>query len=112
MGWYAMGLVDTLEHFQKEPPRRSELTRIIKRHANSVTKVQDRKSGGWWDSLDVGGKEKNYLESSGSAMFVYAIARGVREGYLPERHMKVAVRGWNGIKKEFIKTDTHGNAEW
>jgi unsaturated rhamnogalacturonyl hydrolase len=45
-------------------------------------------------------------------MFVYAIARGVREGYLADRHMKTAVRGWDGIKKEFIKTNTDGHAEW
>ena len=45
-------------------------------------------------------------------MFVYAIARGVREGYLNEKHMKVAVRGWEGIKKEFIKTNADGHAEW
>ena len=51
------------------------------------------KSGVWWDILDLGGKEKNYLESSATAMFVYAIARGVREGYLPEKYMPIAVRG-------------------
>ena len=112
MGWYAMGLVDTLEHFPKEHPRRSELVAILDRLVTAIEKVQDPKSGTWWDILDLGGKEKNYLESSGSAMFVYAIARGVREGYLSERHMKVAVRGWEGIKKEFIKTNAEGHAEW
>jgi len=112
MGWYAMGIVDTLDHFPKDHPRRKEIEAILDRLATAITKVQDPKSGVWWDILDLGGKEKNYLESSGSAMFVYAIARGVREGYLPEKHMKVAVRGWDGIKKEFIKSDANGNAEW
>jgi unsaturated rhamnogalacturonyl hydrolase len=45
-------------------------------------------------------------------MFVYAIARGVREGYLPERYMKVALRGWAGIEKEFIKTNAKGETDW
>ncbi|MEO5858562.1 MAG: DUF4350 domain-containing protein [Pyrinomonadaceae bacterium] len=112
MGWYAMAIVDTLEHFPKDHPRRMELESILDRVATAIAKVQDPKSGVWWDILDLGGKDKNYLESSGSAMFVYAIARGVREGYIPEKHMKVAVRGWAGIKKEFIKTNADGTTDW
>ncbi|MFL6468395.1 MAG: glycoside hydrolase family 88 protein [Pyrinomonadaceae bacterium] len=112
MGWYAMGLVDVLEFFPKGHPRRNELIDILNREAAAIEKVQDPKSGVWWDILDLGGKEKNYLESSASAMFVYALARGVREGYLPEKYMKVAIRGWEGIKKEFIKTTTNGEANW
>ncbi|MGD9590471.1 MAG: glycoside hydrolase family 88 protein [Pyrinomonadaceae bacterium] len=112
MGWYAMAIVDTLDHFPQEHPRRKEIETILDRLATAIARVQDPKSGVWWDILDLGGKEKNYLESSASAMFVYAIARGVREGYLYEKHMKVAVRGWDGIKKEFIKTSADGHAEW
>ena len=112
MGWYAMALVDTLEYFPKDHPRRVELIGILNRLAASISKVQDPKSGAWWDILDLGGKEKNYLESSATAMFVYALARGVREGYLPDRYMDVAKKGWNGMKTEFIKTDADGNTEW
>ncbi len=112
MGWYAMGLVDTLDTFPKDHPRRVELIAILDREAAAIEKVQDKMSGVWWDILDLPGKEKNYLESSGSAMFVYAIARGVREGYLPEKYMKVATRGWEGIKKEFIKTNAQGETDW
>ena len=112
MGWYAMGLVDTLEHFPKDHPRRKELVAILDRLVVAIEKVQDPKSGVWWDILDLGGREKNYLESSASAMFVYAIARGVREGYLSDKHMKIAVRGWDGIKKEFIKTNADGHTDW
>ena len=112
MGWYALGLVDVLEYFPKDNPRRSELIAILNREAAAIEKVQDKKSGVWWDILDLGGKEKNYLESSASAMFVYALARGVREGYLPEKYMRVATTGWAGIKKEFIKTNAQGQTDW
>lgn len=112
VGWYAMGLVDTLESFPKDNPRRTELIAILNRTAAAIEKVQDKNSGVWWDILDLPGKEKNYLESSASAMFVYSLARGVREGYLPERYMKVAVRGWDGIKKEFVKTNAKGETDW
>lgn len=112
MGWYAMGIVDTLDSFPRDHPRRGELIAILGRLAKAVEKVQDPKSGVWWDILDLGGKEKNYLESSASAMFVYAIAKGVREGYLPEKYMTVAKRGWDGIVKEFVKTDASGVTNW
>ena len=112
MGWYAMGLIDVLEYFPENNPRRSELIAILNREAAAIEKVQDKKSGVWWDILDLGGKEKNYLESSASAMFVYALARGVREGYLPEKYMKVASTGWAGIKKEFIKINAQGQTDW
>ena len=112
MGWYAMGLVDTLDHFPKDHPRRAELIAILDREATAVAKYQDARSGVWWDIIDLGGREKNYLESSASAMFVYAIARGVRKGYLGDRHMQTAVRGWDGIKREFIKTNSKGETDW
>lgn len=112
MGWYAMGIVDTLEYFPKDHPRRSELIAILNRLAASVEKVQDKKSGVWWDILDFPGREKNYLESSASAMFVYALARGVREGYLPQKYMRVATTGWAGIQREFIKTNDKGETNW
>ena len=112
MGWYAMALVDTLEHFPANHPRRADLIAILNREAAAIAKYQDARSGVWWDIIDLGGREKNYLESSASAMFVYALMRGVREGYLPEKYLKTATRGWDGIKKEFIKTNAQGQTDW
>lgn len=112
IGWYMMAIVETLDTFPKDNPRRSELIAILNRQAGAIEKVQDKASGVWWDILDLPGKGKNYLESSASAMFVYSIAKGVREGYLPARFMKVASRGWDGIKKEFVKTNGKGETDW
>ncbi len=112
MGWYAMALVDTLEFFPKDHPRRSELIAILNREAAAIEKVQDRQTGVWYDILDMPERKPNYPESSCSAMFVYALARGVREGYLPDKYMNVAVRGWSGIKNEFIKTNANGETDW
>ncbi len=111
MGWYAMALVDVLDYFPKDHPRRGELIAILNREAAAIEKVQDAKTGVWWDILDLGGREKNYLEASGSVMFVYALAKGVREGYLPEKYLKVAERGWEGSKKQFIKINAQGGTD-
>jgi unsaturated rhamnogalacturonyl hydrolase len=112
MGWYAMGLVDTLEYFPNDHPRQRELIAILQREAAAIEKYQDKKTGVWYDIIDLPDRKPNYIESSASAMFVYSIARGVREGWLPEKYMKVAVRGWAGIKKEYIKTNAQGQTDW
>jgi unsaturated rhamnogalacturonyl hydrolase len=105
MGWYGMGLVDALEWFPKNNKKRSYLIGILNRFAVAVTRYQDAKSGLWWDIMDLPGKEKNYLEASASSMFVYALAKGVRLGYLPKKYLPTAQKGYEGIIKEFIKTE-------
>lgn len=112
MGWYAVGLIDVLEYFPKDNPRRAELIAILNRTAAAIEKVQDRSSGVWYDILDLPTRKGNYHESSASAMFVFALARGAREGFLPDRYMTVASKGWAGIKKEFIHTNDKGQTDW
>ncbi|HVQ36331.1 MAG TPA: glycoside hydrolase family 88 protein [Pyrinomonadaceae bacterium] len=108
MGWYAMALVDTLDHFPEQHPQRGELLAILKRLATAVEKYQDQKSGLWYQVLDKGGAKGNYLESSAACMFVYALAKGVHRGYLPAAYLKVARKGYQGISKEFIQADGQG----
>ena len=108
MGWYAMALVDTLEQFPRDHPQRAELLAILNRLAASVEKYQDRQSGLWFEVLDKGGWKGNYVEASASCMFVYALAKGARLGYLPESYMKVAQKGWGGIQREFVEEASGG----
>lgn len=104
MGWYGMGLVDALEYFPENHPKRDSLIAILNRFAKSVESVQDQKSGVWYDILNMPTSRGNYLESSASGMFVYALAKGIRLGYLPESYMSVAKKGYNGMLKEFVET--------
>ena len=108
MGWYAMALVDTLDYFPPQHRRRSELVAILNRLAQAVTKYQDPESGLWYQVLDKGSFKGNYFESSAACMFVYALARGVRKGYLPVTYLYVAVKGYRGIVTQFVKTDASG----
>ncbi len=112
MGWLAMALVDVLDVFPVNHPRRAELVAILQREAEAITKYQDKKTGVWYDIVDLPERPKNYIESSASAMFVYSIAKGVRQGNLPEKYLDTARKGWAGIVKEFIKEMPHGNLNW
>jgi unsaturated rhamnogalacturonyl hydrolase len=105
MGWYGMGLVDALEYFPKNHPQRKELISILNRYAVAITKVQDNKSGLWWDVLNFPNRKGNYLEASASSMFVYALAKGARLGFLPDSYIAVAKKGYSGIIQKFIKND-------
>lgn len=107
-GWYAMALVDTLDYFPKNHPRRGELLSILSRLAVAIEKYQDPKSGLWYEVLDKGGEKGNYLEASASCMFVYALARGVHKGYLPASYLKVASRGYLGIEEQFVEPAQDG----
>jgi unsaturated rhamnogalacturonyl hydrolase len=112
MGWYAMALVDTLEHFPPDHARRGELLAILGRLAAAVEKAQEPKSGLWWQVLDRGGDKGNYLEASASAMFVYSLAKGVKLGYLPESYLKVARKGWAGIRSRFVEEAEGGGVNF
>lgn len=107
VGWYAMGIVDTLESLPPEHPRRAELVDILRGLADAIARVQDPQTGLWFQILDQGGREGNYLESSASCMFVYALAKGVRLGHIEPRYSDVARRGYNGILARFVETDAH-----
>jgi unsaturated rhamnogalacturonyl hydrolase len=104
MGWYMMALVDTLPYYPAEDPGRKKLIAQLERDAAAVARYQDGASGLWYQVLDKAGKKGNFLESSASCMFVYALTKGVRLGYLPERYLANAKRGSEGILKHFIKT--------
>jgi unsaturated rhamnogalacturonyl hydrolase len=108
MGWYAMALVDTLDYFPQNHPQRGALIGILKRLAVAVQQYQDPKSGLWYEVLDKGNAKGNYLEASVACMFTYALAKGVRKGYLPGSYLRVAQKGYRGIVSRFIKTDPAG----
>ena len=112
MGWYAMALVDVLEHFPKVHPRRAELLAILGRLAAAVEKVQEPQTGLWYQVLNAGGMKGNYLEASASAMFVYSLAKAVRLGYLPESYLKVARKGWAGIERQFVEEASGGGVNF
>lgn len=107
-GWYGVALVDVLEQFPNSNPQKKKLIEILNRYATAIAKVQEPKTGVWFDILDKPTTKGNYLESSASCMFVYTIAKGVRLGYLPKEALAVAQKGYNGIIKNFIETDANG----
>jgi unsaturated rhamnogalacturonyl hydrolase len=107
VGWYAMALVDVLEYFPKEHPKHKELVTYLNKLSNAIAKYQDP-SGLWFQVIDKRDIENNYLETSGTAMFTYAFAKGVNKGYLPSRFKIIANKSLDGIVKNFVQVDLNG----
>jgi len=111
MGWYAMAVVDALDFLPEEHYGRIVLTGILQRLAVAITRYQDEKTGLWYQVIDQGDREGNYLEASASCMFVYALAKGVNKGYLDKAYLKIAEKGFEGIVSELIEVKENGELD-
>ena len=107
MGWYSAALVDALEFFPIEHPKRKELLAILNRLSIAIQNQQDLKTGLWKDVLNYKGADanKNYFEASASSQFVYAIAKAVRLGFLSANKLVIAQKGFSGLQKQFVKEE-------
>ncbi|MEA2710083.1 MAG: unsaturated rhamnogalacturonyl hydrolase [Phycisphaerales bacterium] len=108
VGWYAMGIVETLDAMPADHPQRPELVQLFRALADTVVAVQDPTSGLWYQVLDQPKRAGNYLESSASCMFVYTLAKGARLGLLDAQHAAAARKGYDGILQRFVKEEADG----
>ncbi|GEM_PF-143298 len=91
LGWYALILVEALETIPSSHPRYNEIKDIYVRMVAGLKKVQNPKTGGWYQVVDKPEKPDNWTETSGSAMFVYAIQQGINLGIIPDKEYKKVV---------------------
>ena len=110
IGWYAMALVDVLDYLPADHPARPELIALLQKLCAGVARHQDADSGLWYQVTDQGARPGNYLEATGSSMFVYTLAKGVNHGYLPRDYVPVLVKGYAGVIGRLVKVDNKGAA--
>ena len=108
IGWYVMAIVDALDVFPPDHPACAEFVAILERTLTAVSHYQDKATGLWWQVLDQGDRPGNYLEASGTSMFVYAIAKGVRNGYLDKKWLAVANQAFAGLLTHLVTIDDKG----
>jgi unsaturated rhamnogalacturonyl hydrolase len=109
-GWYAMALVDVLDFFPTDHPARAQIIAALQKTARGIVKWQDPQTGLWWQVMDQGARKGNYEEATASAMFVYALAKGVNHGYLSRSYVPAIEKGYAGIINNLIKPD--GDDRW
>ncbi len=98
LGWYALILVETLGVMPADHPRRAEVEDIYRRLAAALARTQDARTGRWFQVVDKGELPDNWTDSSGSAMFVYALQKGIELGLLDKaKYGPVVESGYRGI---------------
>ena len=102
-GWYTMALVEVLDALPEDYARRGELIDLLKKDFDAILKWQDKKSGVWYQVMDSPKREGNYLESTCSSMFAYALLKAYRKGYVSEKYKDAGIKAYKGIIKNFIK---------
>ena len=109
LGWYAMAVVDSLDWIPQDHPGVPALKAILERLVEALARVQDKASGLWFQVLDQGQRPGNDLETSGSSMFVYAVAKALRKGWLTstQPRQELVSRGWTGLTQR-LREETDG----
>ncbi|MCR5289949.1 MAG: glycoside hydrolase family 88 protein [Treponema sp.] len=111
MGWYCMAVVDVLDWVGDVPPyARKKLLLLVQRLIRPILDFQDAATGLWYQVLDVGSKNANYLETSVSAMFVYFLYKIVRTHCIDSRKsdliqsvLAAADKGLQGLSTRFTR---------
>ena len=104
-GWYTMALIEVLDALPEDYARRSEVIDLLVRDFDAILKWQDKKSGVWYQVMDSPGREGNYLESTCSAMFTYALLKAYRKGYVGTKYRDAGIKAYKGIINNFIKVN-------
>jgi len=98
LGWYALVVAETLADLPKDHARRAEVEDVFRRMAAGLKRTQDPKTGRWFQVVDKGDRSDNWTDTSGSAMFTYAIQKGIELGLLDKaEYGPVVQKGYQGI---------------
>jgi unsaturated rhamnogalacturonyl hydrolase len=99
-GWFAAGMAEMLKDLPKSDARYATIEAGYKKMMEGLLAFQS-KNGLWYQVLDLPNDSKNWEETSGSAMFTYAMIVGVRRGVLDAtKYVPVIDAAWAGIQKK------------
>ena len=97
-------MTECLDIMPDDYPRKAEVVALLQKVMKAVVQYQDKKSGVWYDVLDVE-SPKNYLESTASCMFAYVLLKGSRMDWLDTDFNEAGKRAYEGILKRFIRVN-------
>ena len=114
VGWYAMALVDVLDYLPVEHAGHAKLIGYLDTLADGLKRAQDA-TGGWWLVMDelYPGMEGNYIETSGTAMFAYALLKGGRLGYIDSAtYQETAINAYDLLTEKYVVKNSAGELDW
>ncbi len=108
-GWHMVSLVDILGYMDEQIYEDYAFYKaLLKETVDGILQYLDKDNNMFYQVIDKGSKEGNYLETSGSAMVAYTILKGVRLRALPERYQEIGLKIFDGICAKYL-TDKNGD---
>ena len=104
-GWFTMALIEVLDALPEDYARRSEVIDLLQKDFDAILKWQDKKTGVWYQVMDSPDRKGNYLESTCSAMFTYALLKAYRKGYVSAKYRDAGIKAYKGIINNFIRVN-------
>ena len=104
-GWYTMALIELLDALPEDYAKRQEVIVTLKRDLDAIVKWQDKDTGLWHQVMDSPEREGNYLESTCSCMFAYALLKAARRGWVDASYREAGIKAYQGILKHFIRVN-------
>lgn len=92
-GWAAVGLTLTLQYMPADHPQYADLMKIYKHIMSVLPKYQD--SNGLWHQVIT--DRQSFAETSCTGMFTFALATGVRNGWLDDTFKPTIYKAWDGL---------------
>lgn len=97
-GWFAAGMAEIMRDLSPDSERYQSIEAGYVRMMEGLLQVQSD-NGLWYQVLDRQGDANNWEESSGSAMFTYAMVAGVKRGILDRgTYVPVIEAAWAGLQ--------------
>ena len=102
IGWYAMAMADVMDALPADHAGRRTVLPLFQTLCRSLPKFQHRDTGMWFQIVDKAAAPKNYVETSSTLMFAYAMARGAQRGWLPAEFLEYARRATRGVLNQKV----------
>lgn len=108
IGWFCISLIDIIEFIDDENAK-SELVKIFAEEIDGISQYADKETSMYYQVVDKGGEEGNYLETSGSSMIAYAMMKGARLGVIDGKYAEQGRKTFDGICKKYLSISENGD---
>ena len=102
MGWYAMALIDILKYLPSTNNRYNEMLTLVNNIAEGLKNSQDATTGLWYQVVDKGGTAGNWIETSGSGMFIYFLKHAINQKYIDASYNTIVDKAWTGMQNNIF----------
>lgn len=107
IGWFTVSMVDIISIVDDEETK-AEITKIFRETIDGILQYRHKESGMYYQVVNMGHREGNYLETSGSSMIAYAVMKGARIGALPKEYWQLGKETFDGIKERYLTISDDG----